>query len=95
MEHNFSPYTDNPSEGSFVVFPSHAHQILSSFIQILGARRVHFGLSNHILMFVLTLPGASLLAYCFARRTDSENLSSRSGWAQSHLGQALRHTPFL
>ncbi|KLO14797.1 hypothetical protein SCHPADRAFT_939215 [Schizopora paradoxa] len=59
MNH-FSPYTDDPSEGSFVVFPSHAHQILSSFIQILGA---------------------SLLAYCFARRTDSENLGSRSGWA--------------
>lgn len=29
-------YSDNPEEGPFVIFPTHAHQILSNVIHILG-----------------------------------------------------------
>ncbi len=72
----FHPYTDDPTMGSYQVFPSHAHQILSDCIPIVGpscARRA-------CLLLTYTSAATSILAFCLARRT-ADITFSRQCWA--------------
>lgn len=67
-------YSDNPEEGPFVIFPTHAHQILSNVIHILGC---------------------SILACCFARRTENDQFLSRSWWTNLTWARLLVILVFL
>ncbi|KAL5482693.1 hypothetical protein ACEPAI_9287 [Sanghuangporus weigelae] len=67
-------YTNQTGEGPYVIFPTHAHQILSNCTHIFGV---------------------SVLAFCFARRTDNDRFTSWLWWSNLTWARLLIILIFL
>ncbi|KAL5520088.1 hypothetical protein ACEPAG_1748 [Sanghuangporus baumii] len=67
-------YTNQAGEGPYVIFPTHAHQILSNCTHIFGV---------------------SVLAFCFARRTENDRFTSWLWWSNLTWARLLIILIFL
>ncbi|KAL5524547.1 hypothetical protein ACEPAF_9687 [Sanghuangporus sanghuang] len=67
-------YTNQAGEGPYVIFPTHAHQILSNCTHIFGV---------------------SILAFCFARRTENDRFTSWLWWSNLTWARLLIILIFL
>ncbi|KAL5501568.1 hypothetical protein ACEPAH_8828 [Sanghuangporus vaninii] len=67
-------YTNQAGEGPYVIFPTHAHQILSNCTHIFGV---------------------SVLAFCFARRTENDRFNSWLWWSNLTWARLLIILIFL
>lgn len=70
-------YTDDSGAGPYVIFPTHAHQILSNCIHILGAFRAR--VADEVLIYHLRCLDP-LVLLCLAYRGGERRRTAMVGW---------------